>query len=263
MMRRNSIFWGTIIVILGFMFLLNTMGILSFDIWKYFWPIVLILLGLWFLLAPVFFKQQSSQETVSIPLEETQKAHLSLQHGAGELRLSSGTTQNELAAGTFVGGVEQDLRRSNNETFLTFSAPPFAFTTWPHDHGLKWDIQLNTSPDFDLNIKTGASESHLDLSDLQISNIEFSTGASSTTIYLPAHTAHTKARVDSGAASVKIYVPENVAARIHFEGGLIETKVDQSRFPRVGEFYVSPNFEESAQKAEIFFSGGVGSISVL
>jgi len=262
-MRRNNIFWGTVLVILGFMFLLNTMGILSFDVWKLFWPVVLILLGLWFLLGPVFFKQQPPEE-VSIPLEGIRKAKITLQHGAGELRLSSGAPAGELAAGNFSGGVEQSVQRSNDEASIIFNAPPFSFPAWPHHQdGLKWDIRLNSAPVFELSVKTGASVSHLDLTNLQVSHIEFFTGASATTIFMPAYTTLTEAKFEGGAASIKIHIPENVAARIHFEGGLIDMKVDQNRFPKMGDLYVSPNFDQSDHKAEIYFSGGVGSISVL
>ena len=260
-MRRNSPFWGTMIVLLGVMFLLNTMGIVSFDVWQYFWPVLLILLGLSFLLGPVFFKRQSSKQ-VSIPLGEVQIARIKLQHGAGEIRLSSGASVNELAAGDFFGGVEQNIQSSNQEASISFSAPPFSFPAWPHEYGLKWDIRLNSAPVLDLIIKTGASESHLDLTDLQVSNLELSTGASSTSIQMPVHTAFTKAKIEGGAASFNIHVPENVAARIHFEGGLIDIKVDQNRFPRSGEFYISPNYDESDHKADIYFNGGVGSVSI-
>ena len=260
-MRKNNLFWGVMIVLLGIMFLLNTLGVVSFNVWQYFWPILLILLGLSFLLGPIFFKRQPS-EKVSIPLGEIQKAQIKLQHGAGEIRLSSGASVDELAAGDFFGGVEQDIRSSNQEAFISFNAQPFSFPSWSHEYGLKWDIRLNSVPVLDLVIKTGASESHLDLTDLQVNNLELSTGASSTSIQMPAHTAFTKAKIEGGAASFKIYVPENVAARIHFEGGLIDVKVDQNRFPRNGEYYISPNYDESDHKADIYFNGGVGSVNI-
>ena len=263
MMKKENILWGIILVILGIMFLLNTMGILSFNVWKLFWPVALILLGLWFLVGAVFFKQLPT-EAVSIPLDGIQRAKISLQHGAGALKLSSGASAQELAAGDFVGGVDYDVQRSGDEALVVFNAPSYPVSSWTgFSDGLKWDIRLNPAPDLDLNLKTGASESHLNLTELQVSQIQLSTGASAATILMPAQCAFTKARIEGGATSIEIRIPENVAARIQFEGGLVNMKVDQSRFPQTGEFYASPNYEQSDWKTEIYITGGVGSIRIV
>lgn len=44
---RGSIFWGTVLLVVGLIFLVNQF--ISVNLWLYFWPVVLILLGLWFL----------------------------------------------------------------------------------------------------------------------------------------------------------------------------------------------------------------------
>ena len=62
-MRTNRIFWGLVIVLLGSLLLLQTLGILSWSAWTYFWPIFLILLGAWFILGPVLFKSDPETET--------------------------------------------------------------------------------------------------------------------------------------------------------------------------------------------------------
>ncbi len=51
-MHRNRLFWGLVLILLGTLFLLQTMGVLAWSVWAYFWPLVLILLGAWILRAP-------------------------------------------------------------------------------------------------------------------------------------------------------------------------------------------------------------------
>ena len=47
-MRRGSIFWGSIIVLLGVVLLVDQL-LPGFNAWGVFWPLVLILMGVWFL----------------------------------------------------------------------------------------------------------------------------------------------------------------------------------------------------------------------
>ena len=42
-MRRGSLFWGAILVILGILILLDNLGVLAgVSIWNVFWPLLLI-----------------------------------------------------------------------------------------------------------------------------------------------------------------------------------------------------------------------------
>jgi hypothetical protein len=53
-----------------------------------------------------------------------------------------------------------------------------------------------------------------------------------------------------------------VAARIRTGGGLTATSVDQSRFPRAGKVYQSPDYDTAQNRADIKIEMGAGSISV-
>jgi hypothetical protein len=68
--------------------------------------------------------------------------------------------------------------------------------------------------------------------------------------------------IDAGAASVGIRVPNGVAARIKTEGALVGVDIDQSRFPREGGIYQSPDYATAENKAELDIDIGAGSISV-
>jgi hypothetical protein len=69
-------------------------------------------------------------------------------------------------------------------------------------------------------------------------------------------------RIEAGAASIVLRVPENVAARIRVGGALSGVQVDRDRFPRQGDVYQSPDYETAENKAEIHVETGVGSITV-
>ena len=116
---------------------------------------------------------------------------------------------------------------------------------------------------YNFELKTGAGESDLDFSDLNVSAIKLETGASNTKITLPRNTAVTRLEVHAGAASVVVKVPEGVAAHIRIQSGLSGVTVDSRRFTQVdSNTYQSADYALAEHKAEIFMDGGVGSFKV-
>ena len=69
--------------------------------------------------------------------------------------------------------------------------------------------------------------------------------------------------VEAGAASVNVRVPEATAARIRVKEGVTSVNVDTNRFPQLDSgIYQSPGFDTAADRAEINFEAGLGSVSV-
>ncbi|MBI4202315.1 MAG: hypothetical protein HY532_04270 [Chloroflexi bacterium] len=57
-------------------------------------------------------------------------------------------------------------------------------------------------------------------------------------------------------------MPEGVAARIRTDTGLSSVDVDTERFPKVGDYYQSPNYGSAARRMEVEIKGGVSDITV-
>jgi LiaI-LiaF-like transmembrane region len=264
-MRRWSTFWGVALVVLGVLFLLESLGLLTVNIWNVLWPAILILFGLWILLG-AFYRPQTRTERASIPLEGAQRAKVRVHHGAGHLTVNSNASADRIVDGTFAGGL--DLRkqlvgdtldvdlRVPTETFPAFWGP------WNWHHGaLDWTFGMSSAPTLQLEFETGASESRLDLSALHVADLWLKTGASSTDVMLPANAGSTRVRIEAGAASVALRVPDGVAARVRATG-LIGVDVDTRRFPRAGDAYESPDYATAANKVDIDAQMGAGSIKV-
>jgi predicted membrane protein len=127
---------------------------------------------------------------------------------------------------------------------------------------LDWDIALNPSVPLFLRLETGASESRLSLTDLQVRELSIKTGASATTVDLPRAAGLTRVHVESGAASVKLRVPQGVAASIQVKSALAGIHVDRTRFPVSAAGYASSDYAGAANKVEIFVETGVGSVDI-
>jgi molybdopterin-binding protein len=268
MIRSSNFFWGGILILLGGLFLVDSLGIMEINLWGVFWPLMLILFGLWVLLG--YFKRGSpvEAEESAIPLEGARKATIHLNHGAGRLVLRSGAGPMELISGSFGGGLSTKTRLDGDSLDVTmrireggFPHIVFPWFWGPHAY-LDWDLQLTDEIPLDIRLNTGASDTRLDLTDLQVTNLRIETGASATEIQLPDGVAYTKVIVKAGAASVNLKVPENVAARVRVSGGLMGATVDRERFPKSGGTYQSLDYEIALHKVEIYANVGVGSVTV-
>ncbi|MCE1254991.1 MAG: DUF5668 domain-containing protein [Anaerolineae bacterium] len=266
-MNIHRLFLGVLIVLLGLMLLLNTFGILTVNAWLIFWPLVLILAGVWFLFRPVFLRHAGSGvENINIPLASASALRLKLKHGAGRLHLEAAPGGSAAAVtGMFIGGVEYDHHLHGDEMKVKLHTPSDIFWDFlpvASQEGLTWDVKLNRDVPLSLDINTGASESNLDLSYLNLKELEIKTGASATQVILPASAGYTHMKIGSGAASVKIQVPEGVAARFFIRHGMADIHVDSLRFPFNGKYYETPAFASCPNRVEAEIDTGVGAIEI-
>ncbi|MEN4013016.1 MAG: DUF5668 domain-containing protein [Bellilinea sp.] len=267
-MRNNRIFWGFVLILLGGLFLMQTLGLLPWNAWAYFWPLFLILLGAWVLLRPrLGGRAQAEVQNLNIPLENGQEGVIEFNHGAGRLLVSGGAAPANLMEGSFVGGVRHAVRREAGKVNLKLSADPVITPLdipWlGGEEGLRWDVRLANGLPLDLTFHTGAGEGKINLRDVNAQKVLLETGASSTEIILPANTPYTRVDVHAGAASVVLRVPAGVAGRIVLDSGLVGTKIDPQRFPRIGSQYETPGYASAEKRVEIKVEAGAGSIEVI
>jgi hypothetical protein len=258
--------WGVIVLLAGILFMLDNLGLLPISAWSLIFPAALILIGLWFLLGPLVFRQVVETRSLAIPLDGVSDAKIKIRHGAGELHISSAALDTNLLEGTFTGGVEDRISRSGSSTEVKLRLPEIEWwgfpSAFPHD-GLRWDFTLNKGVAYNLDLKTGASKSLLDLHDLIVTAMRLETGASSTEIFMPEQAGFTKADFQFGPAQVEIHVPQNVSAKIKIKGALMSTdEIDKNRFPLSGEGYCSIDYENAVNKIEISIEAGVGKVII-
>jgi len=264
-MRRNQLFWGVALLLIGGLMLANEMGIKlpnGMSLTEIFWPLLLIFGGLWVIIG-VFFRGNVEVQDASIELEGANSANLKVNHGAGELNIHSGATASELAHGTFSGGLDHKATR-NGDRLEVRMRPASDITSipffGPHTQ-LNWDVALNANIPIALSLSVGANKSMLDLRDMNITDLKLETGASETHLTLPAR-GRFKADLDLGAASLEVTVPEGLSARIRASLGAADLKIDESRFPRNGNYYQSPDYDTAANTVDMNIDAGAASIRI-
>jgi hypothetical protein len=195
-------------------------------------------------------------ESLAIPLGSLTGAALRLRFGGGELNVHP-AAPGMLVAGWFEGGVVYRWTGPGSLELEPLS-PGRPLVTW---RPTRWDVGVTAQIPVDLRLETGANRSTVDLGWLRIRRLELHTGASESTLKLPAG-GQVAVRVVCGMAGVRLEVPPSVSARIQGRLALGSVKVDEARFPRGASGWSSPDFEAAQHRVDITIEGGLGSVKV-
>ena len=264
-MRRNQLMWGVVLLLVGVLMLANSMGIRlpnGKSFMDLFWPLLLILMGGWILFG-IFIRGSAEAENISIDLQGAREASLKLNHGAGEFRIHGGAGVNEMVHAAITGGVDQKVNRNGDKLEIKMR-PAHDFMSIPFigpSNQLDWDVALNANIPTSLKMNLGANKPTIDLRDLMITDLKLETGASETQLTLPAK-GRFHADLDLGAASLTVTIPDGLSARIKASLGAANMNVDESRFPRSGGYFQSPDYETAANAADITIDAGAASIKI-
>ena len=264
-MKTKSSFWGGLFIFAGVLLLLNNLGVLHINVGELICPPFIIAAGVWTLWSATKGKDTLEVEEVLLPLEGIKQGKMTLSFGAGQIKLKGDIGKDELLKGNFAGGVAVSSKKDGDFTKLKLkpSTEDFIFAIMPWTWGAReWDFGLSKEVDWQLHFEMGASDTQVDLTDLKVTDLEVDTGASNTKIILPANAGQTHVDLSGGAASVIFEVPEGVAARIQVDSGLASIDINRDRFPRMGGYYKSADYETAANKVDINADFGAGSLSI-
>lgn len=264
--RDGGFVWPLLLIAVGGVFLLQDLHAIDADVTL--WPVILIAIGLGIVLAAVPSRGQSAQTvTESVPLEGASFGRVVLRHGAGRLSVRSMLDPSLMLQGTFAGGVDVERRREGETAVVTVRQRSGAWTEWafPWHWGggqaLDWNVALTRTIPLALQVDGGANQATLDLSELSVSELRLKTGASDTTITMPAK-GTTRAFVSCGAARVVVRIADRASARIVARTGLASVRVDEVRFPRTTHGWASPDFDQAVDRVDLEIEGGAASFEV-
>lgn len=264
-MRRDTIFWGSLLILIGMLILLDNAGVFGdINVWGLIWPLFLIVLGGRILLN-YFVSSPQEVKKLNIPVGDSTSAHIQFDHGGGRLFVKAGIDQEDLLSGEFGGGIKHFIDTVGDKADIKLQIPQsmFPFVWIPGtSSAVSWQVALKNNLPISLSFNNAACESNIDLSDLLVRNIVLKTGASSTKLILPEDADYTRVKIDAGVASINVHIPTSVAARIKTSIGLGSVAIDRKRFPKNGNIYISNDYETAENKVDIDISGGISSISI-
>ena len=287
---KNLPMAGIVLLMAGVILLLQTTGVLPWDMWLglwRFWPLLIIALGIqilfgrklgWWATILVVVAilvaiggalllgagNEKPVSNVAEPLNGIQSTAVSIKFGAGDLRLKSLPAGSpnlvEGQFGTEGQGARVQLIRSQNTGRLLISIDRQPWIRWLSK--ASWDISLSQTPKLTMDLAAGAADVKLDLRDLKLSELNVNAGATDVEIVMPASAGDVTANINAGAANIIVTIPPGVSAKIKKHTGVSSFAIDAGRFPLTGDVYVSPDFEAAKNRVTVDLEVGAANVTI-
>ncbi len=288
--------WGILLLFLGIIFLLQSFNVLPWDLWVIlwrFWPVLIIIIGLCILLRSynvwlvtllvlvllgaclgIAIWQYGASPLVGVttknysqPMGNLQSAQIDIDFTAGSLTMGSLSSDSlnlveaEYEVRNGEASMKAEFQQQDKEGQLSLDTEHLTQRFWDKG-GINWVLNFTSRIPLLVNIKSDASNVDLVLSELEITEFRLDIDASNCKVTMPSSAGITSVYIKADVANVEITIPEGVAARIKVDRGLSALDVDESRFPKKGDYYVSPNFEGATNRIELELDSDVGRVEV-
>jgi DNA-binding MarR family transcriptional regulator len=193
---------------------------------------------------------------LSAPLGGVTAGRLEVNASVSRLRIGSDAEMPDLYRATFDGRPPR-IRVTRGTVSLTF--PGFL-----HAGAGRGRVILNGSIPWALEIRGGAAEMDLDLSNVTITEVTMSGGASRVDCRLSRPVGTVPLRIRGGASRISIHRPIGVPVRVRVAGGLSRLSLDTRRPGSAGSGAVvaSPGYETAVDRYELVVEGGASRITV-
>ena len=284
--------WGIFLLFLGVVFLLQTLHILPWGLWEIlwrFWPVLIIIIGLGILLrrcnvwlvsllvlamlggclgiAIWQYGLSPSIESYSEPLSDMERARIEVDFAAGNITIGSlpPDSPNFVEADSEVrnshGNMSVDFHQQDGEGRLYLSTERVNQRFWG-EVGVRWEVRLTRNIPLTLNIKSAASNTELTLSELEVTELRLDVDAGNCKVMMPSSTGTTYVYIKADVANIEVNIPDGVDAKIWVDTDLSAFDVDESRFPKQGDYYISDNFDTAQNRIYLEIDSDVGRVEV-
>lgn len=287
-MKADRIVLGVAIIVIGVVWLLVNLGLLTAatvaELWR-FWPVLLVLWGLLLLLGKgsslpgflliflvvlaflsgtfSFSSLQGTGETITTTIskdENIESMRLELVQHAGEFYLQAHDKEN-LAEIHIQSTISPEIQQTRTDNVVEVAVRDRE--KYPHikKRFSRWDINVQEKIPLEVLLQSGAINAELDLSQLNVSNLSIKAGAGELAINLGP--AVDKILVESGACSIDVNIPANVGVRLKTSGALISVDSDDGRVISVGDRrYESKGLESKDALVDIEIKAAAGKITL-
>jgi hypothetical protein len=218
------------------------------------------------------WQQTLKTEQQKIALNGASQANITIGHREGGLRLHPGVAQGVLLEGTFGSGVEAHSDRTGDTFNIQLNAlQQRGIMSWRYPwswvpaNALDWDVALTPEIPLALTVNVKAGQAELDLTDLNVPDMRFTSSASSIIIHLPTHAGQISLRIEGNLTSYFLHVPQGVAAQIQSSKVISGLDIDPKHFNMIQKdlHYRSADFDTAANRVDIQANLSLGSVQIL
>ena len=210
-------------------------------------------------------------EQISQPLGDVDFAEMDISMDIGLLEIaalpasSDLLIEGEIQVSEFEE-VRQKLRTNDGTADYSLSTKGQAYhPNWifsrQADESKEWALFLTSTVPLDLRVDTGVGKTVLDLSGLNLSNLDIDSGVGEIMVILPEEGGF-DVRISGGVGKLELHVPSGLAARISVDTGLGNVSVVGDFDQRGGAYYTNA-YNDAEESVEIYLDGGVGNIRIV
>lgn len=149
---------------------------------------------------------------------------------------------------------------AGNSTILRLKMEERKFTKVNKSNNV--NIYLNPTPTWDISLDAGAASINFDLKDFKIDKVDIDGGAADINLILGDLNENTNVRINTGAASVFVEVPESSGCEI-YSSTVLSSKTFEGFQYEGDNFYRTENFNEAAKKITLRIDAAVSSLKVV
>jgi len=283
--ERYAPVWGILLLFLGIIFLLQNLNVLPWGLWGtlwHFWPVLIIIIGasillryhnVWLVstlvLAMLFAclgitvwqygaspPAEKITNAYSEPLGSLEQAQIEIDFSGGSLTMDSlpYASLNFVEAGSGISNSQTSLRadfhRQGSEGELHLSLERGRWEFWSKGEN-SWQVRFNRNIPLTLDINSAASNVNLDLSQLQITELAMDVDLGNYMVKVPSSAGSVHVYIDADLSNLEIIIPDGVAIKLVTDTDLSVLKVDEHRFPRKGDYYISQDFASAKNRIEL------------
>src|SRR5215831_7202776 len=259
--RSPAIFWGGALVVVGLLFLLANLGVLTNLTWDIIWPVALIAIGAWLIVARVGPGGSAANVDSAESREGIERARLEVSVGAGRLEVRSAALDDQLYRVHIEhAGSPPDVRLDRASGTVRISQRVDWFMG---ARRFNLDARLAEAIPWELSCSTGAIRGDFDLSSTQVTGFACRTGASELNLGLGTPKGTVPIKVDGGAVTVNISRPSAVAVSVQASGGAVQLRADGLRQDGLGSrTWRSQGYDAAADRYDVSISGGAVNVDV-
>jgi len=202
-------------------------------------------------------------ESISLDVNNAQRANVELDMAAGELNVRGGTEK--LLQGRVEYNVPQwkpQVRDENNGQVANVTV-----RQGEHGHGggnrrNRWDVELNNNVLLDLDLSCGAGRARLELGDLTLNKVNVHMGAGQIDVDLEGNPTHSySVNVQGGVGQATVRLPRNVGIRAQAHGGL--GNIEVHGLTKHDNYYSNEQYGSSKVNVLVQIEGGIGQIRII
>jgi signal transduction histidine kinase len=144
--------------------------------------------------------------------------------------------------------METDFTRNNGT--VTVNVKPVEGKSWD-DWLVSWGLRFSQHIPLSLDVSGDGSRFNMRLESLDVEKLRLEMDVCSGWLTLPTSAGETTIDIDMDVSNLEITVPEGVAVKIKADINLSVFNINTERFPRQGDYFISPDYASATNRIEL------------